>query len=95
MGKIDVNLIKINKDLKDNPEVITEAIQVLLRVLEIPDAYNKLKELSRGKKLTKKILREFVGTLDIPKKYKQRILSITPAKYSGLCSRIVDDALDN
>lgn len=95
MGKIDVDLVKINKDLKDNPEVITEAIQVLLRVLGVPDAYNKLKELSRGKKLTKKILKEFVDRLDIQKKYKRRILSITPAKYSGLCSQIVDDALGN
>ncbi|MDD4290010.1 MAG: adenylosuccinate lyase [Patescibacteria group bacterium] len=93
MGKIDINLMKINKDLKDNPEVITEAIQVLLRVLGISDAYDRLKELSRGKKLNKKILREFVDGLDINKKYKGKILGLTPAKYLGLCLEIISNEI--
>ncbi|HNV96853.1 MAG TPA: adenylosuccinate lyase [bacterium] len=94
IGKIEINQNEINKDLRDNPEVITEGIQVFLRVLGIPDAYNKLKELSRGKKLTKKILKEFVDALDIPQKDKRKILSLTPAKYVGLCLDIINRELN-
>lgn len=94
IGKIEIDQKEISRDLKNNPEVITEGIQVLLRVLGIPDAYNELKELSRGKKLTKKILKEFVGTLDIQRKYKNKILNLTPAKYIGFCFEIANKELN-
>ncbi len=94
VGKIDINQEKISKDLEDNFEVVTEAIQVILRVLGIPDAYNKLKELSRGKKLSRPILEEFVADLDVPEGSKSRILALKPENYIGFCAEIVSEELN-
>eukprot|EP00924_Labyrinthula_sp_SR-Ha-C_P012858 snap_masked-scaffold_12-processed-gene-1.31-mRNA-1 protein AED:0.15 eAED:0.15 QI:0/-1/0/1/-1/1/1/0/474 len=84
LNKVDANEKKMMKDLEDNVEVLAEAIQMVMRRYQVPGAYEKLKELSRGKRLTLDEVKEFVHTLDIPVEDKNRLLALTPATYTGL-----------
>ena len=88
LQKITINKEKIDKDLDDEWEVLAEAIQTILRKNKIPDAYNKLKDLTRGKKITKDILEEFIKNLDINKEDKEILLNLTPKTYIGLANKI-------
>jgi adenylosuccinate lyase len=63
-------------ELLDHPEVIAEAIQTVLRKNGIPDAYEKLKKLTRGKKITRENLITFINDLKIPKEDKIRLLKV-------------------
>ena len=78
----------IDMDLKKHPEVLTEAIQIILRKHKIRDAYEKLKELSRGKNLSLDDLRNFIKKLDIDKKDKERLLNLYPNDYTGLADKL-------
>ena len=83
LKKISINLEVIKKDLDNNYEVLAEAIQTMLRKYEISDAYQKLKDLTRGKVITKEILHEFINNLDIKKEDKDILLNLTPETYIG------------
>ena len=78
-------------ELDNHYEVLSEAIQTILRKNKCVDAYEKLKELSRGKKVTKKEIEDFINKLDIDKNDKERLLALTPRNYIGLCLQIVDN----
>ncbi|MEK6917055.1 MAG: adenylosuccinate lyase [Nanoarchaeota archaeon] len=78
----------IDMDLKKHPEVLTEAIQIILRKHKIRDAYEKLKELSRGKNLSLDDLRNFIKKLDIDKKDKERLLNLYPNDYTCLADKL-------
>jgi adenylosuccinate lyase len=54
----------------------------------VADAYDKLKAMSRGKRLDRKQLAAFVKTLPIPPEAKKRLLALTPAKYTGLAAEL-------
>jgi adenylosuccinate lyase len=88
--KISPNLQKIEKDLELHPEVLTEAVQTLLRKLGKGNAYEKLKEMSRGKKITLDELRGFINGLDIPQKEKEILLNLKPGAYIGLAQELVN-----
>jgi len=75
-------------DLDANWEVLTEAVQQVMRRHGVPGAYEKLKALSRGKRLDRKQLAAFVRGLPIPAAEKQRLLALTPASYTGLAARL-------
>ncbi len=66
---------------------MTEAIQTVMRKFGIEDAYEKLKELSRGKEITKEKIQEFVQALDIPEEEKNRLLKLSPSTYIGLANK--------
>ncbi len=83
LKKLSVNIDVINKDLDNNYEVLAEAIQTMLRKYEIGDAYQKLKDLTRGKVITKEMLTEFIYNLDIKKEDKDILLNLTPRTYIG------------
>ena len=74
--------------LDNNWEVLTEAVQTIMRYEGIDDGYELLKNLSRGKKLDKDSYKSFVNSLDISIKSKEKLLSLTPAKYIGLAKKI-------
>ena len=78
-------------ELDNHYEVLTEAIQTVLRKNKIKDAYDKLKELSRGKTITKEEIKEFIMKLDIDKQDKEMLLNLTPRNYVGLSSLIVSN----
>lgn len=67
---------------------MAEPIQTVLRKNGIPDAYDQLKALTRGKGITKEAIQEFVKSLEIPEKDKQQLLELTPATYIGLAEAI-------
>ena len=62
-----------------------------MRRYGIPDPYEKLKALTRGQAVTRKILLEFIQTLDIPDAEKERLLALTPEAYTGLAARLARD----
>jgi adenylosuccinate lyase len=88
LHKIAVDKTQIDEDLNKNWEVLSEAIQTVMRRYSLEQPYEKLKELSRGKKITKDILQQFIETLDLPKEVKVRLQSLTPATYIGLAQEL-------
>jgi|SRR3990172_181062 len=77
------NIAKINKDLKENWGIISEGLQTYMRSLGIPDAYNSLKKLARGRQLTKKHILFWIENLDINNEEKEILRQITPQNYTG------------
>jgi adenylosuccinate lyase len=89
LGRIAVNKERALEDLQSHPEVITEAIQTILRREGVEMPYEKLKELTRGKHVTLSALREFIETLPVNEKVKNELLSISPENYIGLAEKLV------
>jgi len=73
--------------LRDS-RVLAEAVQQVMRRHGVPDAYEKLKAISRGKRLVRRQLADFVRKLPIPPAEKKRLLALTPAKYTGLAAEL-------
>jgi len=68
--------------------VLAEAVQQVMRRHGIADAYDQLKALTRGKRLERGALAEFVRALPIPPEAKRRLLALTPARYTGLAAEL-------
>jgi adenylosuccinate lyase len=86
--KITPNKIKIQNELNDNWEVLTEAVQTLMRYEGIPDAYEQLKKLSRGSKLDQETYISFIKSLSISKDSKEKLLNLKPHLYVGKAKEI-------
>lgn len=94
LKKVDVNVEKLSADLAERWEVLAEPIQTVLRKYGIPDAYNQLKELTRGKDISKEVLHDFIKSIDVlSDEDKSTLLKLTPSDYVGLATKIVDDEL--
>lgn len=87
--KLEVNEVALNQDLDAHWGVLAEAIQSVMRRYQYPDAYEKLKELTRGQEITKKELHAFIETLTLPQEVKSNLLNLTPRQYTGLASQLV------
>jgi len=83
LGKLQVNQQKLADDLDASWEVLAEPIQTVMRLYDIENPYEQLKELTRGKAINARIMAEFVQKLDIPADAKQYLLKLTPATYTG------------
>ena len=83
ISKLEVNADALNKTLDNNWEVLAEPIQTVMRRYGIEKPYEKLKELSRGHKLTEADVKAFIDTLEIPKEAKDQLISLTPMNYIG------------
>jgi adenylosuccinate lyase len=84
LSKLDVNAAQIAADLDNNWEVLAEPIQTVMRRYGVPEPYEKLKELTRGKHgMTKDSLHAFIRALPIPDDARARLLALTPATYLG------------
>ena len=83
LSKITPNKIKIQDELNDNWEVLTEAVQTLMRYEGIPDAYEQLKKLSRGSKLDQETYIAFINSLSISTNSKEKLLNLKPSMYIG------------
>jgi adenylosuccinate lyase len=84
MGKLKVNREVIAADLENHYEVLAEPVQTVMKRYGIGDAYEQLKELTRGEKITREKLQSFISGLNIPEKAKEQLLSLTPEKYTGI-----------
>jgi adenylosuccinate lyase len=91
LGKIRLNAARLANDLDDAWEVLAEPVQTVMRKLGKPNPYEQLKDLTRGKKMTAEIMRRFIAGLDIPEADKQRLLALTPAAYTGMADKLVDE----
>ena len=83
LNKITPNKMILEKELNDNWEVLTEAVQTLMRYEGIPDAYEQLKKLSRGSKLDQETYITFINSLSISTNSKEKLLNLNPSIYIG------------
>lgn len=88
LSKLELNKKRIQEELNSNWELLAEPIQTILRKDGISGAYEKLKSLTRGLKVTQESLATFIKNLDIPKEDKERLLQLTPEKYIGVADKI-------
>ncbi len=90
LGKVRINPARLAEDLDHAWEVIAEPIQTVMRKHGLPNPYERLKELTRGKAIDAAHVRAFIATLEIPDSDKQRLLALTPATYTGIASQLAD-----
>ncbi|WP_024299886.1 adenylosuccinate lyase [Methylomicrobium lacus] len=83
IGKLQINSDAIEADLNANWEVLAEPIQTVMRRYGIEKPYEKLKELTRGQRITPDDMRAFIEKLDIPANAKADLLALTPRGYTG------------
>ncbi len=88
LGRVVINKEKMLEDLNNHPEIITEAIQTILRREGVKMPYEQLKELSRGKKVELADIHYFINSLQVSDKIKKELLKITPENYTGLASKL-------
>jgi adenylosuccinate lyase len=88
MGKLEVNPSRLAEDLHNAWEVLAEPIQTVMRRYGLPEPYEQLKALTRGKGITEQTLKAFVQKLKLPKPVKTSLLEMTPANYIGLAKKL-------
>eukprot|EP00658_Telonema_sp_P-2_P027353 TRINITY_DN2113_c0_g2_i2.p2 TRINITY_DN2113_c0_g2~~TRINITY_DN2113_c0_g2_i2.p2 ORF type:complete len:264 (-),score=70.74 TRINITY_DN2113_c0_g2_i2:221-1012(-) len=88
LGRLDVNQERLDQDLDLNWEVLAEPIQTVMRRYDVPEPYEKLKELTRGKRVDKVGMQEFVQSLEVPDHVKQTLMQLTPHNYTGLAAEL-------
>ncbi|MBP7327856.1 MAG: adenylosuccinate lyase [Alicycliphilus sp.] len=88
LNKLELNQEALNTDLDSSWEVLAEPIQTVMRRYGVPGAYEKLKEVTRGKSVTAEALHALIRSLDIPQADKERLLALTPASYIGMATEL-------
>jgi adenylosuccinate lyase len=89
LAKLEADPARIAADLDTNWEVLAEAIQTVMRRHGLPEPYEQLKALTRGKSgMTRETLRAFIETLALPDEAKARLLALTPATYIGAAAEL-------
>ncbi|MGP3789841.1 adenylosuccinate lyase [Pseudomonas sp. B392_1p] len=83
ISKLELNTQRIAEDLDACWEVLAEPVQTVMRRYAVENAYEKLKELTRGKGISPEALKVFIGGLDIPAEAKAELSKLTPAAYIG------------
>ena len=83
LGKLELNAEALANDLDKAWEVLAEPIQTVMRRYGVEGAYEKLKEVTRGKTVSAKALHELISGLEIPQADKDRLLAMTPGSYTG------------
>ena len=90
LGKLELNAARLAEDLDHNWEVLAEPIQTVMRKVGMANPYERLKELTRGRRVTAEGLKDFVSGLELPEAEKRRLLGMTPATYVGLAEKLAD-----
>lgn len=90
ISKLEVNQAALEAELDKNWEVLAEPIQTVMRRYGIEKPYEKLKELTRGKRVDGEGMRAFVDGLDLPEHEKARLKQMTPANYIGDAVNLTD-----
>lgn len=88
VSKLELNADALEADLDANWEVLAEPIQTVMRRYGIEKPYEKLKELTRGNRITPEQLQEFVDKLEIPSEAKTLLLALTPRGYTGYAEKL-------
>ncbi len=88
LGKLEINADLMKADLDANWELLAEPIQTVMRRYAVPNAYEKLKELTRGTRVSREGMQSFVSTLEIPEAAKAELLKLTPWDYTGKAAEL-------
>jgi adenylosuccinate lyase len=83
LDKLELNAAALDADLDAAWEVLAEPIQTVMRRYALPNPYERLKELTRGKAITRESIQAFIQTLELPQEEKDRLLAMTPGSYTG------------
>ena len=91
LGKVDPDEETLAADLEGNLELLAEPIQTAMRAYGEENPYEKLKALTRGRRITRQDLAEFIDALaSVPESVKERMKALTPSDYTGLAEELVD-----
>ena len=88
LNKLEVNPVRLAEDLDATWEVLAEPVQTVMRRYGIENPYEQLKELTRGKGISKDALRDFITALAIPAEAKTLLLQMTPSNYIGIAEKL-------
>ncbi len=91
LSKLQLNAEVIDADLDNAWEVLAEPLQTIMRRYGVDEPYEKLKALTRGKKVNAESLAEFIEQLDVNQEAKQAMLALTPANYIGHAEQLAKD----
>ncbi|WP_440053120.1 adenylosuccinate lyase [Pseudoalteromonas sp. T1lg65] len=91
VSKLEVNADRLLAELDDNWELLAEPIQTVMRKHGIEKPYEKLKELTRGKRVNQQIMAEFIDNLALPAEVKAQMKEMTPANYIGRAEAFIDE----
>lgn len=92
LSKLKVNQAIISADLENHTEVLAEAVQTVMRRYNIDSPYEKLKALTRGNKITRSALENFIATLELPEAVKQKLAQLKASDYIGLAADLAKKA---
>lgn len=93
--KLEINIEHLLTELNNNWEVLAEPIQTIMKRYGIKEPYERLKALTRGKKITEQDIHKFIEELDLPKEEKIRLKYITPINYIGKAADLVNELIQN
>ena len=88
LARLEVDRARLAEELSANWELLAEPIQTVMRRYAVPDAYEQLKSLTRGRRIDADALAKFIAGLPIPDHEKQRLAGLTPATYLGLAAKL-------
>ncbi len=88
LGKLRVNSQLLSTELSEHPEVLAEAVQSVLRFHGVSGAYEKLKALTRGEKVSLRDLRDFIRASSLAEDEKTRLINMDPADYTGIAAKL-------
>jgi adenylosuccinate lyase len=88
LRKIELDAARLRQDLDGAWEVLGEAVQTVMRAQGLPDAYDRLKNYTRGRPVDRAAMQAFIESLDLPRDDKERLLRLEPATYLGLAAEL-------
>jgi adenylosuccinate lyase len=91
LGKVVPNETVMREELESTPEIIGEAVQTILRREGDTEAYERVKELTRGRAVTLQDFRELFAELDVDDGVREELLALTPTTYTGVADELVDE----
>jgi|TARA_Y100001963_G_scaffold102548_1_gene141136 adenylosuccinate lyase len=91
VSKLEVNEARLLEELDQNWELLAEPIQTVMRKYGIEKPYEKLKDLTRGKRVNQEIMADFIDGLELPEEAKVEMKKLTPANYIGRAVEFIDN----
>jgi adenylosuccinate lyase len=91
IGKLEVNPTAIAADLEQEWVLLAEPIQTVMRKYNVPNGYERMKDLTRGERVDASTMHAFIQSLEIPEADKKRLLELRPETYTGIAAKLVDE----
>jgi adenylosuccinate lyase len=91
LDRVAPNEARLAEDLERAWEVLAEAVQTVMRLHGVPEPYEKLKALTRGRGIDRERIRDFIAELDIPESDRQRLMALSPSSYIGNAAQMARD----